>query len=195
MAEEQRALEDKAAALAQQAPGRVDVICSSLRALFNVRSGQIELSTGGIVSPSEFERLAGKGSAKKWKASVRVLKENGDPGQTIGEWLQANGFEKPRAVTEREPSRKSLSMDAVKRRHIARPPTVTSDAIGRGRVTQVCTAVAVTADILVKSPRKVFICIMIINLFLGDGIPKIENKSTCMHSSFVFAALQVGRIC
>ena len=32
--------------------------------------------------------MSGKEKAKKWKASVRVLREDGTTGETIGDWLQ-----------------------------------------------------------------------------------------------------------
>ena len=32
--------------------------------------------------------MSGKEKAKKWKASVRVLHEDGVAGETIGDWLQ-----------------------------------------------------------------------------------------------------------
>ncbi len=42
---------------------------------------------GEDVSPTEFERLGGRATTKKWKTSVRVLEENGQVGQTLGDWL------------------------------------------------------------------------------------------------------------
>ena len=42
---------------------------------------------GEDVSPTEFERLGGRATTKKWKTSVRLLEENGQVGQTLGDWL------------------------------------------------------------------------------------------------------------
>lgn len=33
--------------------------------------------TSRQVSPTEFERMAGKESSKKWKATIRILRDNG----------------------------------------------------------------------------------------------------------------------
>ena len=45
-------------------------------------------STGRRLTGTEFEKVSGKEKAKKWKASVRVLHEDGTTGETIGDWLQ-----------------------------------------------------------------------------------------------------------
>ena len=44
--------------------------------------------TGMEVSPTEFERIGGRATTKKWKTSVRLLEEDGQAGQTLGDWLQ-----------------------------------------------------------------------------------------------------------
>ena len=45
-------------------------------------------SAGRRLTGTEFEKVSGKEKAKKWKASVRVLHEDGTTGETIGDWLQ-----------------------------------------------------------------------------------------------------------
>ena len=45
-------------------------------------------SAGRRLTGTEFEKVSGKEKAKKWKASVRVLHEDGATGETIGDWLQ-----------------------------------------------------------------------------------------------------------
>ena len=40
------------------------------------------------VSPTEFERIGGRATTKKWKTSVRLLEADGQAGQTLGDWLQ-----------------------------------------------------------------------------------------------------------
>ena len=52
----------------------VEVICNDLTGVFHVASMQISLPNGTTMSPTEFERQAGKAASKKWKASIRVHK-------------------------------------------------------------------------------------------------------------------------
>ena len=52
----------------------VEVICNDLTGIFSVASMQITLPNGTSMSPTEFERQAGKAASKKWKASIRVHK-------------------------------------------------------------------------------------------------------------------------
>ena len=52
----------------------VDVICNNLTGMYHVDSIHISLPDGTTMSPTEFERRAGKASAKKWKQSIRVHK-------------------------------------------------------------------------------------------------------------------------
>lgn len=44
--------------------------------------------TGVEISPTEFERIGGRATTKKWKTSVRLLEADGQAGQTLGDWLQ-----------------------------------------------------------------------------------------------------------
>ena len=44
-------------------------------------------AAGKDLGPTEFERLAGKASSKKWKASCRVIAPDGSTRTTIGDYL------------------------------------------------------------------------------------------------------------
>ncbi|KAL4439949.1 hypothetical protein ABPG75_002950 [Micractinium tetrahymenae] len=52
-----------------------------------------------VVSPSEYERHAGMGQAKKWKWTVHTS----DDKMTIGDWLTENGLDIPRGRLGRSP--------------------------------------------------------------------------------------------
>ena len=45
----------------------MDVVCNGLAAVFLVARMVILLPCGRDISPTEFERMAGKGASKKWK--------------------------------------------------------------------------------------------------------------------------------
>lgn len=59
---------------AADAPATVKVVCNSMCAIFHTQRSAIETLGGQLVSPTEFERISGKGPAKKWKASIRIDK-------------------------------------------------------------------------------------------------------------------------
>jgi len=59
---------------AAQAPDRVRVVCNNALGTFFTQRGQVQMTGGQTVSPTEFERLAGKAASKKWKASIRIDK-------------------------------------------------------------------------------------------------------------------------
>ena len=59
---------------AAQAPDRVSVVCNAARGIFLTQRGAVLMSNGQTVSPTEFERFAGKAASKKWKASIRIDK-------------------------------------------------------------------------------------------------------------------------
>lgn len=74
-------------------PHHVDVVCNELRGTLYLQRSVIKLKeTGAEVSPTEFERLAGRGSAKKWKVSVRIDSPEGQ-GMTVEAWLTSLGLE------------------------------------------------------------------------------------------------------
>ena len=50
------------------------VVCNNNRAALDVRRMAIVLPSGRDVTPTEFERMCGKGASKKWKASLRIDK-------------------------------------------------------------------------------------------------------------------------
>ena len=45
------------------------------------------MSAGQDVSTTDFERIGGRASSKKWKQSVRVINDDGTAGKLIGDWL------------------------------------------------------------------------------------------------------------
>ena len=55
-------------------PSLVPVVCNNNRAALDVRRMAIVLPSGRDVTPTEFERMCGKGASKKWKASLRIDK-------------------------------------------------------------------------------------------------------------------------
>lgn len=56
-------------------PDFLPVVCGDQLGTFDVHRMCIRLKEGGReVSPTEFERLAGKAASKKWKASIRIDK-------------------------------------------------------------------------------------------------------------------------
>ena len=65
--------------------GPVRVVCGEAIGLLHPNSGRILVESGLALppgcsrnlKPSEFERLAGRTAARKWRYSVRVLDENG----------------------------------------------------------------------------------------------------------------------
>lgn len=57
----------EAAERARSAPDTVDIMCNGRRAQLLVRETAVVMENGNRVSPTEFERLSGKGAAKKWK--------------------------------------------------------------------------------------------------------------------------------
>lgn len=64
----------EAAERARTAPDVVDVVCNGRPAQLLVRETAVIMENGNRVSPTEFERLSGKGAAKKWK--VRLFGES-----------------------------------------------------------------------------------------------------------------------
>lgn len=57
----------EAAERARSAPDAVDIVCNGRSAQLLVRETAVIMENGNRVSPTEFERLSGKGAAKKWK--------------------------------------------------------------------------------------------------------------------------------
>jgi hypothetical protein len=55
-------------------PPYVRVVCGDQLGNFDVKRMCIIMDGNKDVSPTEFERLAGKAASKKWKASIRVDK-------------------------------------------------------------------------------------------------------------------------
>ncbi|KAK9863053.1 hypothetical protein WJX84_000545 [Apatococcus fuscideae] len=91
-------------------PARVPCLCNGLRGLFDIAKACVILE-GRECTPTEFERLAGKASSKKWKSSLRIDKGGGVPGRTMGDWLVEAGIDEAKAARPRAPT-----LDAVRRR-------------------------------------------------------------------------------
>ena len=59
---------------AKDIPTHLRVCCGTMRGNFDVQRALVILDGGREISPTEFERMAGKAASKKWKASVRIDK-------------------------------------------------------------------------------------------------------------------------
>ena len=59
---------------AKDIPSHLRVCCGTMRGNFDVQRALVILDGGREISPTEFERMAGKAASKKWKASVRIDK-------------------------------------------------------------------------------------------------------------------------
>ena len=102
--------------LPDNVPETLSVVCNSIRGAFNLRRLVITLrQTGAEVTPTEFERQAGRAAAKKWKTSIRIDKGDGVPGITMESWLVAMGIDEARAA---RPSKGTLS--GIRRRQVSR---------------------------------------------------------------------------
>lgn len=97
-------------------PDTVPIVCNSSRAVFDVKRTLILLGEGRECTPTEFERLAGKGASKKWKASLRVDKGGGVPGPTMGDWLVDAGLDNPKAPRPKA----APAMHAARRQQVVR---------------------------------------------------------------------------
>ena len=97
-------------------PDTVPIVCNSSRAVFDVKRTIILLGEGRECTPTEFERLAGKGASKKWKASLRVDKGGGVPGPTMGDWLVDAGLDNPKAPRPKA----APAMHAARRQQVCR---------------------------------------------------------------------------
>eukprot|EP00775_Hariotina_reticulata_P014032 gene14032-14147_t len=87
---------------------------------------------GSLVSPTEFERLSGKGSSKKWKCTLRVRKANGLPGITMGDWLLQMGYDQPKppagVAGEAGPGAGRASLNDIRRQQASRMKAVAAAA-------------------------------------------------------------------
>ena len=59
---------------AADVPAHLRVCCGAMRGSFDVQRALVVRDGGREISPTEFERMAGKAASKKWKASVRIDK-------------------------------------------------------------------------------------------------------------------------
>jgi SAND domain len=84
-------LADAAASIGELPP--MKVVCGTASGLFYpAHPFMVQIVTeqgeGKKISAAEFEILGGKGTYKKWKNSVRLLKTDGSIGEVIGAWLK-----------------------------------------------------------------------------------------------------------
>ena len=77
-------------------PEELPVVCNGLTATFLPATQKVRLDDRSMVPPRQFEKLAGRNQAKKWKASIRVRKKDGAPGRTLGDWFVEMGLDAPK---------------------------------------------------------------------------------------------------
>lgn len=75
----------------------VDVACGDLRGVLELKKGYKKLQErvrceGEMMTPSKFESEGGRGSAKKWKISLRIVRSDGKLGMTVGDWIDRYGY-------------------------------------------------------------------------------------------------------
>lgn len=76
---------------------RVNVICAGMKGILVLPKGYKKLQErvlvdGASIRPSQFEADAGRGSAKKWKISIRVMRKDGGEGSTVADWIDKHGY-------------------------------------------------------------------------------------------------------
>ena len=75
----------------------ISVVCNGTSALFTPSANFGKCIRVGcpaavqLVSPTQFERLAGMQHADAWSASICRRKDDGTPGETLGAWLRQQG--------------------------------------------------------------------------------------------------------
>ncbi|GFR43633.1 hypothetical protein Agub_g4733, partial [Astrephomene gubernaculifera] len=116
------------------APSEIPVVCNGLAGVFLVGPCLVRSGEGRTLSPTEFERIAGKAASKKWKVTLRVLTPGGTPGPTLGEHLVELGLEEPPAPRPRGQLAQAIAnLDAFKRRQQGAPPPQTHTHTAGGR--------------------------------------------------------------
>jgi len=71
---------------------QVPVICNGVCGTFYSKSMSVVIThSGKEVTPGAFERVSGRGPAKKWKSTIR-LDIDGQPGKSIESWLIKHGI-------------------------------------------------------------------------------------------------------
>jgi len=106
----------------------VDVVCGDLRGRLELKRGYKKLQErvrcgDQTMTPSKFESDGGRGSAKKWKISLRIVRSDGKPGATVGDWIDKHGYhpaglvvggeekEKPKAAPSAPPRAKKSAFE------------------------------------------------------------------------------------
>ncbi|KAL0020687.1 hypothetical protein WJX77_000534 [Trebouxia sp. C0004] len=69
-------------------PERVQIVCNSMRGVFDAPYTMVTPSTGKRCRPSVFVQSAGMGHVGKWKETIKVDDGEGVPGIAIGCWLK-----------------------------------------------------------------------------------------------------------
>ena len=81
-------------ALDGELPESVDVKCNGRHGKFVVAS-QAVLCDGQELHPADFEKLAGKGPARKWRATIVAIEAGGSSTVPLGQWLDTHGIRLP----------------------------------------------------------------------------------------------------
>jgi len=69
-------------------PEKVQVVCNSMRGVFDATYTMVTPLTGKRCRPTVFVQSAGMGHIGKWKETIRVEDDEGVPGTAIGHWLK-----------------------------------------------------------------------------------------------------------
>ncbi|KAK9908321.1 hypothetical protein WJX75_005988 [Coccomyxa subellipsoidea] len=99
----------------------VDVICGDAIGLMDIRRARI-LFEGQDISPTELEKIGGRGASKKWKTSLRVINADGKPGKLVGDWLQSQGLDIRHSQLVRYTGKPSPPPASRPQRPVVRPP-------------------------------------------------------------------------
>ena len=62
------------------------------RACISMRHHWKHASAGQEISATEFEKIGGKASSKKWRNSLRVQRPDGRSGPCVGDWLMVRAL-------------------------------------------------------------------------------------------------------
>ncbi|GBF96744.1 hypothetical protein Rsub_09486 [Raphidocelis subcapitata] len=93
------------------ASARIGVTCGGVAGVLLLPRKRVLLHPGTPaaveVSPTEFERLGGKATYKRWRSSIRVADASAEAwvGRPVGDWLIAHGFDAPVSAVQAKRSR------------------------------------------------------------------------------------------
>lgn len=112
---------------------RVEVVCGELKGTLILPKGykktqeMVEYPDGKRVSPPTMEKDAGKGSAAKWKTSLRVMNLDGSVGVTCQRWIDNNKYHPKKS----ESAGKATGGDGAKDKK-GKSPVKERGPLGRG---------------------------------------------------------------